>query len=212
MICVAISDKNYDKCLSVLEKTDMAEIRLDLTQFTTDQVKQVFSHQKKLIATYRPLEGKEKEQMIQLKTAIESGADYVDIEFESSDEYRSELTKFAHKHNCDVIISYHNHDCTPSLEDLRKTVAECFQKGADLAKIATMVRTNNNNADILSLYNIPGRVVAFGMGNLGKITRIVAQFLGAEFTYAAMDEGAQTAPGQIKYSIMKSAIQQIENL
>ena len=75
-----------------------------------------------------------------------------------------------------------------------------------------MVRTNNNNADILSLYNIPGRVVAFGMGNLGKITRIVAPFLGAEFTYAAMDEGAQTAPGQIKYSIMKSAIQQIEEL
>ena len=212
MICVAISDKNYDKCLSVLMKTEMAEIRLDLTQFSTEQIKQLFSLQKKLIATYRPLEGKEEERMIQLKLAIEAGADCVDIEFESSDEYRRELTEFAHKHNCDVIISYHNYDCTPSLADLRKIITECFKKGADLAKIATMVRTNNDNADILSLYNIPGRIVAFGMGNLGKITRIVAPFLGAEFTYAAMDEGAQTAPGQIKYSIMKSAIQQIEEL
>ncbi len=212
MICVAISDKNYEKCLSVMKKTEMAEIRLDLTQFTEDQVRQLFSLQKKLIATYRPCEGKEEERMKQLKTAIEAGADYVDIEFESSDEYRKELTEFAHKHNCDVIISYHNFECTPVLEELRKIVAECFQKGADLAKIATMVRANNDNAEILSLYNIPGRVVAFGMGNLGKITRIVAPFLGAEFTYAAMDEGAQTAPGQIKYSIMKSAIQHIEEL
>jgi 3-dehydroquinate dehydratase-1 len=212
MICVAISDTDFDKCLSVLRKTDMAEIRLDLTQFSDDQIRHLFSLQKKLIATYRPLEGKEEERMEQLKTAIEAGADYVDIEFESADEYRNEIIAFAHKHNCDVIISYHNYDCTPGLDHLRKIVAESFQKDADVIKIATMVRTNNDNASILSLYNIPGRVVAFGMGNLGKITRIVAPFLGAEFTYAAMDEGAETAPGQIKYSIMKSAIQQIENL
>jgi 3-dehydroquinate dehydratase-1 len=213
MICVAISDTDFDKCLSVLRKTDMAEIRLDLTQFSDDQIRHLFSLQKKLIATYRPLEGKEEEErMEQLKTAIEAGADYVDIEFESADEYRNEIIAFAHKHNCDVIISYHNYDCTPGLDHLRKIVAESFQKDADVIKIATMVRTNNDNASILSLYNIPGRVIAFGMGNLGKITRIVAPFLGAEFTYAAMDEGAETAPGQIKYSIMKSAIQQIENL
>jgi 3-dehydroquinate dehydratase-1 len=212
MICVAISDTDFDKCLSVLRKTDMAEIRLDLTQFSNNQIRHLFSLQKKLIATYRPLEGKEEERMEQLKTAIEAGADYVDIEFESADDYRNEIIAFAHKHNCDVIISYHNYDCTPGLDHLRKIVAESFQKDADVIKIATMVRTNNDNASILSLYNIPGRVIAFGMGNLGKITRIVAPFLGAEFTYAAMDEGAETAPGQIKYSIMKSAIQQIENL
>jgi 3-dehydroquinate dehydratase-1 len=212
MICVAISDTDFEKCLSMLKKTDMAEIRLDLTQFSEEQIRHLFSLQKKLIATYRPLEGKEEERMEQLKTAIEAGADYVDIEFESADDYRNEIIAFAHKHNCDVIISYHNYDCTPGLDHLRKIVAESFQKDADVIKIATMVRTNNDNASILSLYNIPGRVIAFGMGNLGKITRIVAPFLGAEFTYAAMDEGAETAPGQIKYSIMKSAIQQIENL
>jgi 3-dehydroquinate dehydratase type I len=190
----------------------MAEIRLDLTRFTLEQIRQVFSLKKKLIATYRPVKGKEEEQKAQLKAAIEAGADYMDIEFECCEEYRKEMIEFAHKHNCDVIISYHNYECTPALENLRKIVAESFQKGADLAKIATMVKTNNDNAEILSLYKIPGRVVAFGMGNLGKITRIVAPFLGAEFTYAAMDEGEQTAPGQIKYSIMKAAIQQIENL
>jgi 3-dehydroquinate dehydratase-1 len=212
MICVAISDKNFENCLSVLEQIDMAEIRLDMTQLTLEQVSQIFSLNKKLIAAYRPLKGKEEDQKQQLKAAVEAGADYLDIEFECGDEYRKDMIAFAHRHNCDVIISYHNYECTPDLEDLRKIVTECFKKGADLAKIATMVKTNTDNAEILSLYNMPGRVVAFGMGNLGKITRIVAPFLGAEFTFAAMDEGIETAPGQIKYSIMKAAIQQIENL
>ena len=49
------------------------------------------------------------------------------------------------------------------------------------------------------------------MGNMGKITRIIAPFMGAEFTYAAMDEGEATAAGQIKYSDIKSIIQKIEN-
>ena len=212
MICVAISDKNYENCLSLLEKLDMAEIRMDLTQFSIEQIKHIFSLQKKLIATYRPVEGLENERLPKLKAAIEAGADYVDIEYESSDDFRKEIVRFAHFHNCDVVLSYHNFECTPGLEELHSIIAESFKKGADVAKIATMVKTNNDNARIISLYNIAGRVVAFGMGNLGKITRIIAPFLGAEFTFAAMDEGAETAPGQIKYSRMKSAMQQIENL
>ena len=46
-------------------------------------------------------------------------------------------------------------------------------------------------------------MVVLGMGEMGKITRIMAPFLGAEFTFAAMDEGKETAPGQIPYLKMK---------
>lgn len=198
--------------MSELEKTDMAEIRLDLTQFSIEQINAVFSLKKKLIATYRPVEGLETERLPKLKAAIGAGADYVDIEYESADNFKKEIIEYAHLHNCDVIISYHNYECTPGLEELQAVIHESFNKGADVVKIATMVKTNNDNARIISLYNISGRVVAFGMGNLGKITRIVAPFLGAEFTFAAMDEGEETAPGQIKYSRMKAAIQHIENL
>ena len=181
-------------------------------QLSEDQIRQLFSLRKKLIATCRPCEDKEEDRITKLKTAVEAGTDYIDIEFESSDKYRKDLISFAHKFNCDVIISYHNFVCTPDIASLRAIVDESFKKGADVVKIATMVRTNTDNASILSLYNIPGRVVAIGMGNLGKITRIIGPFLGAEFTYAAMDEGIETAPGQIKYSLLKSAIQYIEHL
>jgi 3-dehydroquinate dehydratase-1 len=38
------------------------------------------------------------------------------------------------------------------------------------------------------------------MGELGKISRIVAPFLGAEFTYASLSDEDATAPGQISYT------------
>ena len=81
-----------------------------------------------------------------------------------------------------------------------------------MAKIVTLVRVNRDNSKILSLYKNPGRLIAFGMGDLGKITRIVAPFLGAEFTYAAMDEGDPTAPGQIRYSRLKEFIASIQQI
>ncbi len=211
MICVAISDNNYGNCLDVLEKIEMAEIRLDLVDFNYDQISQVFSMPKKLIATYRPVEGKEEERLPKLKAAIEAGAKYVDIEYESAANYRNDLIRHAHKCNCDVIISYHNFEYTPDCSELEHIVEQSFAMKADVVKVVTTVNTNLDNSKIISLYKLPGRVVAFGMGNLGKITRIIAPFLGAEFTFAAMDEKLATAPGQIAYSKIRSIIQQIEN-
>ena len=43
MICVAISDKNIDNCLAILEQVEMAEIRLDLTEFDLNEIKKIDS-------------------------------------------------------------------------------------------------------------------------------------------------------------------------
>ncbi len=211
MICVAISDKNIDKCLEALDNVEMAEIRLDLTCFKQAEVKKIFSYHNKLIATHRPDKHTEEERMKNLKSAVKAGAKYLDLEYESNENYRKELIKFAHSNNCDVIISYHNYKNTPDIEVLNKTLKKCFEFGADIAKIVTTAVTNIDNSKILSLYNNPGRIIAFCMGNMGKITRILAPFMGAEFTYAAMDEGKATAAGQIKYSDIRSIIQRIES-
>ncbi|UCH13377.1 MAG: type I 3-dehydroquinate dehydratase [Bacteroidales bacterium] len=211
MICVAISDKNIDNCLATLKNVEMAEIRLDLTEFNLDEIKKVFSLQKKLIATHRPDKHTEEERMKNLKAAIKAGAKYLDLEYESNEIYRKEMISYAHSNNCDVVISYHNYENTPDLEVLKIILKNSFEFGADIAKIVATAITNIDNAKILSLYNYPGRIIAFCMGNMGKITRIIAPFMGAEFTYAAMDEGEATAAGQIKYSNIKNIIQNIEN-
>jgi 3-dehydroquinate dehydratase-1 len=132
------------------------------------------------------------------------------LEYESKEYYRNELIEFAHQNNSDVIISYHNFNNTPDSDTLNKILKDCFKFGADIAKIVTTAVVNIDNSTILSLYNNPGRIIAFCMGEMGKLTRIIAPFLGAEFTYAAMDKGEATATGQIKYSEMKRIIDDIE--
>jgi len=212
MICASISEKNIEKCIESINKVDMAEIRIDLAEFSNDEIRKVFSKRKKLIATCRPGKIKEQERVEMLKIAIESGSTYVDIEYEASASYKNDLIDFAHKHQCDVIISYHNYDRTPELEELENIVRDCYRQGADLAKIATHVNMNRDNSKILSLYKAPGRLVAIGMGDLGRISRIVAPFLGAEFTYASLNDNATTAPGQISYEKLNRFIIEIQEI
>ena len=84
MICASISEKDVEKCIeSILDKVDMAEIRIDLAEFSNEEIKKVFSTGKKLIATCRPGKIKDDERVEMLKIAIESGATYVDIEYEA---------------------------------------------------------------------------------------------------------------------------------
>ena len=116
---------------------------------------------------------------------------------------------YAHVRQCDVIISYHNYEMTPELGELEQIMNKCFEFGADIAKIATLVNVNRDNSKILSLYKAPGRLVAIGMGELGKISRIVAPFLGAEFTYASLTDDNPTAPGQISYIKLNKYILEI---
>src|SRR3990172_6048864 len=152
MICASLAEKNPEICCSMLEKVDMAEIRLDLTEFTGEGINKVFSQRKKLIATCRPGRYSDQERMEKLKTAIRAGATFVDIEYEAPTEYRNLLIDYAHSHQCDVIISYHNFDRTPELPELEEIMHNCFEKGGDLAKIATHINVNRDNSKILSLY------------------------------------------------------------
>jgi len=206
MICVAISEPDVIKCMHTLDKVEMAEIRLDLTGFNNNDISRVFSHPAITIATCRPGTTGDKEQLGKLKAAMMAGAHYVDIEIDAGKKQLEEIKACAHKYNTKIIISYHNFNETPGLQDLYSIVETCYELGADVAKIATMVNSNADNARILSLYNIQKPLVALGMGHIGMITRLMAPFLGAEFTFASMDEGEPTAPGQIGYGEMKQIV------
>jgi 3-dehydroquinate dehydratase-1 len=212
MICVTLAEKDVNKCIEYLGQIEMAEIRIDLAGFNNDEIRSVFSGRKKLIATCRPGKIKDTERLEALKIAVESGATFVDIEYDAPVEYKNTLLDYAHKHQCDVIISYYNYDKTPEVEELEEIVRNCYAQGADLAKIATHVNVNRDNSKILSLYKAPGRLVAIGMGDLGRISRIVAPFLGAEFTYASLEVAGPIAPGQISYEKLSKFILDIQSI
>jgi 3-dehydroquinate dehydratase I len=211
MICVALSETDFDKCLDLSKKFDLAEIRLDMTKFDKSQVQKIFSSGARLIATCRPGDYKDSERIELLKAAIQYGATYVDIEFESELGYKQEIISAALAKQCDVIISYHNFSFTPSREQLKIIASQCFDMGANVAKIACMVLKPEDNASILSVYESGKRIVSLGMGEMGKISRIAAPFLGAEFTFASATDEFITAPGQISYTKLKTIIELLKN-
>ncbi len=206
MICVAIAEPDLEKCFQTLDKVEMAEIRIDLTGFGLEEIKKVFAHTTPTIATCRPDQMGSKKQFELLTLAIKSGAKYIDIEIDADKKQIKKIITIARNNHCKVIVSYHNFEETPGLKQLYQVVDDCFASGADIAKVATQTKNKSDCARLLSLYSIQKPLVVLGMGELGKITRIMAPFLGAEFTFASMDEGLPTAQGQIVYSRMKELV------
>ncbi|MBT3208022.1 MAG: type I 3-dehydroquinate dehydratase [Bacteroidetes bacterium] len=198
MLCVTIAERNFESCLSVIKNDKLYEIRLDKIILSNEEIEKLFKLPVMTIATCKTGGFFSNEECLnRLKIAIGTGAKYVDVEYESSENYRLELIELAKKNNCSIIISYHNFQQTPSTSELNEIATNCFKLGADIVKISTMINSNADNAKILSLYERTEKIISFGMGDKGKITRIIAPLLGAEFTYAAVSSSKTIAPGQL---------------
>ena len=85
-------------------------------------------------------------------------------------------------------------------------------------KIAAMAKSGEDVARVLALYSSiastnsaaetqrPVELVAFSMGEIGKVSRLDCLKLGSPFTYAALNENEAAAPGQWCYSEMLTAV------
>ncbi|MEP6788467.1 MAG: type I 3-dehydroquinate dehydratase, partial [Acidobacteriota bacterium] len=101
------------------------------------------------------------------------------------------------------ICSYHDfRGVPPDLEDI---VGRLFDTDVDKVKIAILA---NDVTDSIPLWKLlkqgrpygelsPRRMIPIAMGEAGKWTRILGLAHGAFLTYAALDAGDETAPGQI---------------
>jgi len=211
MICVSIGDCSADECIKSLKGLELAEIRLDKMKVSEEDIKIIFSQKLKLIATCRAtkmLNDNERKKL--LLEAIDAGASYVDIEVEASDSYKKEITDKAKSKGCKVIVSYHNYDRTPQKGELEQIVQWCVDSGTDIAKIACKVQSQRDNARLLSLLDNDKKVSVIGMGEKGKITRVIAPLLGSPFTYASLEEGKETAEGQISIARLKELMRLLE--
>ncbi len=208
MICTSLQNKSFEEILLILEDpaVEMAEIRLDRCPLTDAEIEELFSESDTpLIATCRLSEcASEQEALHRLRTAIEAGARFADLEIEAPAPVSKEFQRLCRKHGTEVIRSYHDFGHTPDLEVLQMALARCFRYGADIAKIVTTCHSAEDAARIESLYSIvlegvdslQGRLVAFGMGEAGRETRLDCLRRGAPFSFAALSEEDATAPGQ----------------
>ena len=206
MICVSLREPDYRSFIKALIGLEMAEIRLDGARLSSSEIVSLFAAPLPLVATYRSGRASLEERREMLSLAIRSGARYVDLEIESPPEYREALIGIARTSNCRVIVSYHNEQMTPTRRALDDIADRCEASGADVIKIACRVRSTADCARLLSLYERPRPVIAIGMGALGTFTRIVAPFLGAPFTFAALTLERTTADGQLDARTMAEKI------
>lgn len=212
MICVSLKEKNLEELIQILQKIEFAEIRLDSMTIDMASVRNVFSQHPNLIATCRPGHRSNVSRKTQLLTAIKAGAAYVDIEVESENDFKRALIQEAQRQECKIIVSYHNFERTPDRPELEQIITRCFDSGADIAKIACKVRTVKDNARILGILTDSRPLVVLGMGQLGKITRIVGPYLGSQFTYASLSDGKETGEGQINMVQLTEILKKLENV
>jgi 3-dehydroquinate dehydratase-1 len=188
----------------------MTEIRIDLWRPAKNELADVFAtHGNKMIATCRAGYYDDRERIDLLKTAIDAGCGYVDLEIDASCAFLDALIPYAKAKGCKVILSCHDFEATPGAEALELTILEAMACGADLVKIAAMVHTPQDAARLLALYAHHTAIVAFGMGDKGKFTRLAALKLGAPFMYVSPDGATPTAPGQFSESEMRALWQQL---
>ena len=202
-ICVSLGGMPFTSCLQLASAWPMVEVRLDLLKLDPEKIEILAMQCRQWIASCRAGSLSERERTVLLAAAIRSGATYVDIEYEAAPGFRQELTDLARQYQCKLIISYHNFEMTPDADALDRIIRHSEVMGADCVKIAVTANSPSDCAQVMSLYSRHSRIIAFAMGDIGKITRIAAPLLGAEFTFASVDEAHQTAPGQLTASQME---------
>lgn len=203
-LCVSIGDKDLHRCIASVKLSEFAELRGDICELTTQEVVTLINYNPNLIFTYRLSKENERIAKEQMFAAVNKGVAYVDIEAEAPDRYikqiRTAINEKLTMGRTKLIISHHDYEGTPDLPTLKKIVASCKKRGADLVKIVTTANTVEEASRILRLYDAkdlavgPSQLVAFAMGDRGRFTRVASLYKGAPYAYCSATE--PTASGQ----------------
>jgi len=209
-LCVTLLAKTTDEALGLAGRAKSAgaalvEYRLDaMAPAGVDLARLLAEGAPAAVVTFRlPEDGglrgeDEGVRVALLCRAIELGAAYVDVELGRE----GALATTAAKAPGDLVVSYHDFKETPS--DLAGIARRIESGPAGVVKLATMA---HSAADAFRHYEVMKSArkptVAFAMGELGASSRVMALRFGAPWTYAALDEEAAAAPGQIALSRMR---------
>jgi 3-dehydroquinate dehydratase type I len=150
--------------------------------------------------------GEETNRVQSLLQAAEAGCEFVDLELAM--ENVGSIIRKAKRLGVQVIISYHDFQRTPDLQELRRILEKQMNLGADICKIVSTAKEQSDNLRILEfVFNASRKtkVVSFAMGKLGVVSRVLSPIYGASFTFASVERGAESAAGQLTLDEIKNA-------
>ena len=199
-ICAVIVDSDLAAIRKVEELTDLFEVRIDLIgdswQELAKQLNKPWIACNRSVAEGGQWKGDETQRINELLKAIELGADIIDIELETRG--LAETIPLI-KQRAECLVSFHDLTMTPPLDSLKEIVQRQLVAGADICKIVTTARGFEDNITVLRLISeFPeARVVSFAMGDSGLVSRILCPLVGGDFSYASIEQGRESASGQI---------------
>ncbi len=216
-ICVSILPKNGAEALNLISmaekaEADLIEVRLDRLETSTNLRELVQSTKIPLIATRKLtsengfFSGTEAERQQSLLSAAENGFEYVDVDLSSPNcqETIDKLKRLGAK----PIVSHHKFDGSLSCSAMEKVLEREIASGASVCKIVLTAKKIEDNLVVLNFvasHSGKVKLVCFCMGEAGKVSRLLSPMFGAFFTFASLDEGSETAKGQMSIGEMRVA-------
>ena len=214
--CVSLAENSPSKLKKTLKialkKSDYVEIRFDFlkTENIPIVLEEVKNYLKRTVCTLRPkieggkFEGTEKERKSILKLIAEYSPFLLDVEFNTIRK-DTNLANFLKQSKTSLLISEHDFKATPKFSELLKKINEMGKFSPNI-KIVTTAKNTEDSTRVLQLYNKKGKMnlIAFAMGDAGRISRILSLYLGSPYTYVSL--GKPVAPGQFSVDEVKKII------
>ena len=201
-ICARSAAELFEKIARAKALADVIEIRFDCLDPSEVEIalENIPKIAKRYLITYRPSEqgGKRvlplSQRIMFWKRAVKALSDHdlladheADVEFPFGFDTGR------------IIRSHHYFGDSPA--DLRGAYWELADLGDGVVKIAADCPDITDTIKVWKLLETAekndGRVIPIAMGEAGKWTRILGPAFGSYLTYAALETGGETAPGQI---------------
>jgi 3-dehydroquinate dehydratase type I len=221
MICISVVPVTNEEALSLLGRAlplaELVELRIDRIEAPALPMLLHAGRERIVVTNRRRDEGGffascETRRLDLLHEAVELGARLVDIEARTGSRAVGRLADAVRSHGgrTRLIVSHHDLQGTPSARTLAARVRACRALGADVVKIVTLANRAEDNLRVLEILpqarEMGQDIVAFCMGEMGRLSRVAAPLLGSCWSYASLEKGAASAPGQLTVAEMRAVL------
>jgi len=215
-VCVVVRESDPSSMAASIvrarEAGGVLEFRLDYLKpqdlSASNVAKWVELAQKPVVLTLRrranggEFDGSEEAQVQILKSLC--GA-FIDLEIETIETFLGGNLAPLKSNSSTWIASYHNFQETPA--DLAAIYRRLKNSGASILKIATQALKFEDNFRLLEQAQVAQQdgipIIIAAMGELGTFSRLTATGRGSLWTYASLQKGSESAPGQFAASELK---------
>ncbi len=199
-ICVVIVNNDPEALRKIEPFVDLFEVRIDLIgdgwQELVKQLEKPWIACNRMVDEGGRWQGDEAGRVEKLLEATELGADIIDLELRT-ENLKAAIELIKKRTKC--LLSFHELRETPPFNSMREVVQKQLEAGADICKVVTTAQCLEDNLSVLQLISeFPKtRMVALAMGPLGFVSRVLCPLVGGDFTYASIEQGKESASGQI---------------